>query len=45
MDGKNGHGLKCEKIGPTFLSLNALSAKMTPKLLWLVLFFTTLQLL
>ena len=29
MDCKNGHGLKREKIGPTFLSFNALSAKMT----------------
>ena len=28
-DGKNGHGLKLEKAGPTFSSLHALPAKIT----------------
>ena len=31
MDGNDGHGLKREKVGPTFSSFNA-----TPAILWLV---------
>ena len=29
-DGKDAHGLKREKVGPTFSSFNALPAKLTP---------------
>ena len=36
MDCKNGHGLKREKIGPTFLSFNVLSAKMTKTIIVMV---------
>ena len=30
-DGKDGRGLKLEKVGPTYSSLNALPAKITNK--------------
>ena len=36
MDGKDGHGLKLEKVEPTFSSFNAMSTKITKKILWLV---------
>ena len=29
MHGEDGHGLKLEKVGPTFLSLNAIAVKIT----------------
>ena len=29
-DGKDGHGLKLGKVGPTFSSFNALPAKLIP---------------
>ena len=35
MDGKDGHGLKLEKVEPTFLSFNAMPTKITTKILWL----------
>ena len=31
MDGKDGHGLKLEKVEPTFSSFNAMSTKITKK--------------
>ena len=41
MDGKDGHGLKLEKVEPTFSSFNAMptkiTTKITTKILWLVL--------
>ena len=51
MDGKNGHGLELEKARPLFSSCNAIPAKITQKILWLVLpdkiwfvfFFNTIQ--
>ena len=30
-DGKGGHGLKLEKVGPTFSSFHAIPAKMIKK--------------
>ena len=36
-DGKDGHGLKLEKVGLTFSSLNTLPTKITKKVLWLLL--------
>ena len=36
-DGKDGLGLKLEKVGPTFSSFNAVAAKLTKKLFWVVL--------
>ena len=36
-DGKDGHGLKLEKVGLTFSSLNTLLTKITKKVLWLLL--------
>ena len=36
-DGKDGHGLKLEKVGPPFSSFNAVAAKLTKKLFWVVL--------
>ena len=41
-DGKDGNGLKLEKIGPIFSSVNAVSSKITPKILWLALSDKTL---
>ena len=51
MNGKDGHGLKLEKIAPTFSGFNAMPAKLSKKLILLVLsdknlcdiFFLTLQ--
>ena len=34
-DGRDGHGLKREEIGPTCSSFNGMAAKITKKLLWL----------
>ena len=36
-DGKDGVGLKLEKIGPIFSSFDAMSSKITNKILWLAL--------
>ena len=36
-DSKDGHGLKLEKVGLTFSSLNTLPTKITKKVLWLLL--------
>ena len=36
-DDKDGLGLKLEKVGPAFSSLNALPTKITKKVLWLLL--------
>ena len=36
MDGKDGHGLKLEKVELTFSSFNAMATKITKKILWLV---------
>ena len=36
-DGKDGLGLKLKKVGPTFSSFNAVAAKLTKKLFWVVL--------
>ena len=33
LEGKNVHGLKLEKVGPTFSSFNAITAKMTSKII------------
>ena len=30
-DGKDGHGLKLEKLGPTFSIFNPVTAEMSPK--------------
>ena len=32
-DGKDGHGLKLEKVGPTLSSFNAMAAKIDHKIL------------
>ena len=37
MDGKDGHGLKLEKMRPTFSSFDTMPAKITKILPWLVL--------
>jgi len=34
-DGKDGNGLKLEKIGPIISSFDAMSSKVAKKLLWL----------
>ena len=36
LEGKNVHGLKLEKVVPTFSSFNAITAKMTSKKIILV---------
>ena len=36
LEGKNVHGLELEKVGPTFSSFNAITAKMTSKKIILV---------
>ena len=36
-DGKDGNGLKLEKIGPLFSSFDAVISKITKKILWLAL--------
>ena len=36
-DGKNGNGLKLEKVGLAFSSFNAMPAETTQKILWLVI--------
>ena len=36
LEGKNIHGLKLEKVGPTFSSFNAITAKMTSKIILVV---------
>ena len=36
-DGKDGNGLKLEKIGPIFSSFDAVYSKITKKILWLAL--------
>jgi len=36
-DGKDGNGLKLEKIGPIFSSFDTMFSKITKKLLWLAL--------
>ena len=36
-DGKDGLGLKLEKVGPTFSSFNPVAAKLPKKLFWVVL--------
>ena len=33
LQGKNVHGLKLEKVGPIFSSFNAITAKMTSKII------------
>ena len=33
LEGKNVHGLKLEKVVPTFSSFNAITAKMTSKII------------
>ena len=38
LEGKNVHGLKLEKVVPTFSSFNAITAKMTSKKIILVVF-------
>ena len=37
MNGKDGHGLKLEKIAPTFSGFNAIPAKLSKKLILLLL--------
>ena len=36
LEGKNVHGLELEKVGPTFSSFNAITAKMTSKIILVV---------
>jgi len=36
-DGRDGNGLKLEKIGPIFSSFDATASEITQKLLWLAL--------
>ena len=33
LEGKNVHGLKLEKVGPTFSTFNAITAKVTSKII------------
>ena len=33
LEGKDVHGLKLEKVGPTFTGFNAITAKMTAKII------------
>ena len=33
LEGKNVHGLKLEKVGPTFSSFNVITAKMTSQII------------
>ena len=36
LEGKNVHGLKLENVGPTFSSFNAITAKVTSKIILVV---------
>ena len=37
MDGKDGHGLKLDKVGPTFSSSNSVPLKITK--IWIIIMF------
>ena len=44
-DGKDGHGLKLEKVGPTFSSFNSMPAKKKSSqfFAWITALFTNMQ--